>query len=30
MNNIDRTTKIQFIMEVTEDVLEFLDIKLTS
>ena len=29
MNNIDRTKKIQFTMEVAEDVLEFLDLKLT-
>ena len=29
MNNIYRTTKIQFIMEVAEDALEFLDLKLT-
>ena len=29
MNNIYRTKKIQFTMEVTEDVLEFLDLKLT-
>ena len=28
MNNIDRTKKIQFIMEVGKDVLEFLDLKL--
>ena len=29
MNTIDRTKKIQFTMEVAEDVLEFLDLKLT-
>ena len=29
MNNIDRTKKIQFTMEIGEDVLEFLDLKLT-
>ena len=29
MNNIDRTKKIQFAMEVAADVLEFLDLKLT-
>ena len=29
MNNIDRTKKIQFTMEVAEVVLEFLDLKLT-
>ena len=29
MNNIDRNKKIQFTMEVEEDVLEFLDLKLT-
>ena len=29
MNNIDRTKKIQFTMEVAKDVLEFLDLKLT-
>ena len=29
MNNIDRTKKIQFTMEVVEDVLEFLNLKLT-
>ena len=29
MNNIDRTKNIQFTMEVAEDVLEFLDLKLT-
>ena len=28
MNNIDRTKKIQFIMEVAKDVLEFLDLQL--
>lgn len=29
MNIIDRTKKIQFTLEVTENVLEFLDLKLT-
>ena len=29
MNNIDKTKKIQFTMEVAEVVLEFLDLKLT-
>ena len=29
MNNIDRTKKIQFTMEVAKDVLEFLDLKIT-
>ena len=29
MNNIDRTKKIQFTMEVAKDALEFLDLKLT-
>ena len=29
MNNIDRTTKIQFTMQVVKDVLEFVDLKLT-
>ena len=29
MNNIDRTKKFQFTMEIEEDVLEFLDLKLT-
>ena len=29
MSNIERTKTIQFIMEVAEDVLEFLDLKLT-
>ena len=29
MNNIDKNKKFQFVMEVAEDVLEFLDLKLT-
>ena len=29
MNNVDRTEKVQCTMEVAEDVLEFLDLKLT-
>ena len=29
INNIDKTRKIQFTMEVVEDVLEFADLKLT-
>ena len=29
INNIERTKKIQFTMEVAKDVLEFLDLKLT-
>ena len=28
MNNIDRTKKIQFTMEVAEDILDFIDLKL--